>query len=46
MAVEKSYHLGDYVLTIDISNMDAGLHFLSIKSIGKFKVTGIKIVTD
>jgi len=44
MAVEKSYHLGEYILTIDISNIENDLHFLSIKSIGKFKVLDIKIV--
>jgi len=46
MAVEKSYNLGEHALSIDINNLDEGLHFLSIKSIGKFKVTGIKIETN
>jgi hypothetical protein len=44
MAVEKWYHTGEYDLILDLNNLEAGLHFLSIKSVGKFTVLGIEIL--
>jgi hypothetical protein len=43
VAVEKWYHHGEYTLILDVSNLQNELHFLSIKSVGKFVVLGIEL---
>jgi hypothetical protein len=44
VAIEKWYHAGEYNLKIDVQHLQDGLHFLSIKSVGRFLVKGIEII--
>jgi hypothetical protein len=44
VAVEKWYHAGEYTLPLDVSNLSEGLHFLSIKTVGRFLVNHINLL--